>query len=183
MATSQPKQQSRTFCYLPVHTLPLYTLFIYLFYLFNLPLVSGGNIVHVHFGRKKYQWTHNQKLRRSVNTDSLWLVCHKIIWNIISWLDGYIRCLLWHCIDNINYCNVIGQLSYWSYCGSCNLSFDRFDFKAAFSIHVSPLWHRKSCTVSLFIGQASHPLAFSSLSCSLCTRVRFREQVLRQLNV
>lgn len=35
------------------------------------------------------------------------LVCHKIIWNIISWLNGYIRCLLWHCVDNINYYNVI----------------------------------------------------------------------------
>lgn len=42
-----------------------------------------------------------------MNTDTLLLVCHKIIWNIISWLNGYIRCLLWHCIDNINYYNVI----------------------------------------------------------------------------
>lgn len=42
-----------------------------------------------------------------MNTDTLLLFCHKIIWNIISWLNGYIRCLLWHCIDNINYYNVI----------------------------------------------------------------------------
>lgn len=44
----------------------------------------------------------------SKSLDGVWIqmLC---CWSVIksSWLNGYIRCLLWHCIDNINYYNVI----------------------------------------------------------------------------